>query len=126
MAKPFGLRSLSAVLSIMAMTAMLVLPSTASAGDRLDKIMETKLLRVGTPGDYRPFAMKEGDGYVGHDIDIVDAMARELGVKVEYVPTSWPNLLKDLQANKFDMAVGGITRNVTRIRTVAILPGYAP
>jgi len=81
MANPFGLRSL-----------MLVLPSTASAGDRLDKIMETKLLRVGTPGDYRPFAMKEGDGYVGHDIDTVDAMARELGVKVEYVPTSWPNL----------------------------------
>lgn len=126
MAKPFGLRSLSAVLSIMAMAAILVLPSTASAGDRLNKIMETKLLRVGTPGDYRPFAMKEGDGYVGHDIDTVDAMARELGVKVEYVPTNWPNLLKDLQANKFDMAVGGITRNVTRIRTVAMLPGYAP
>lgn len=126
MIKPFDSRPLSAALSVLAIAAMLALPSTAAAGERLDKIMETKVLRVGTPGDYRPFAMKEGDGYVGHDIDTVDAMAKELGVKVEYVPTSWPNLLKDLQANKFDMAVGGITRNVTRIRTVTMLPGYAP
>jgi cyclohexadienyl dehydratase len=53
-------------------------------------------------------------------------MAKELGVKVEYVQTSWPNLLKDLQANKFDVAVGGITRNVARLRHLAMLPGYAP
>ena len=30
-------------------------------------------------------------------------------MKIEYVPTSWPNLVKDLQGDKFDVAVGGIT-----------------
>ena len=29
----------------------------AQAGERLDRIEETKVLRVGTPGDYRPFSM---------------------------------------------------------------------
>lgn len=112
-------------LAALATAAVLAAPAV-QAGPRLDRIMETKVLRVGTPGDYRPFAIKTDAGYSGHDIDLVEAMARELGVKVEYVPTSWPNLLKDLQANQFDIAVGGITRNVARLRQVDMLPGYAP
>lgn len=106
----------------MAMT----LAATVQAGPRLDRIMESKVIRVGTPGDYRPFAIKTDGGYEGHDIDVIEAMAKGLGVKVEYVQTSWPNLMKDLQADKFDVAVGGITRNVARIRQAAMLPGYAP
>eukprot|EP01034_Spumella_vulgaris_P038705 gene38705-47804_t len=98
----------------------------AQAGPRLDKIMETKTIRVGTPGDYRPFAIKTDAGFSGHDIDVIETMAKELGVKIEYVQTSWPNLTKDLQADKFDVAVGGITRNVTRMRLFDMLPGYAP
>ena len=109
-----------------ALAVSLLATAPAWSGERLDRILDTKVLRVGTPGDYRPFAIKTDTGYAGHDIDTAEAMARELGVKIEYVPTSWPNLLKDLQANRFDVAVGGITRNVARIRQVAMLPGYAP
>lgn len=105
----------------------LMLGTTAHAGPRLDSIMESKVLRVGTPGDYRPFAIKTDSGdYEGHDVDVIEAMAQELGVEIEYVPTSWPNLMPDLLADKFDVAVGGITRNVTRVSTAQMLPGYAP
>ncbi len=106
--------------------ALAPLAHDAQAGPRLDRIMSSKVLRVGTPGDYRPFAIKTDSGYSGHDIDVVEQLAREMGVKVEYVATSWPNLLKDLQADKFDVAVGGITRNINRLRVVDMLPGYAP
>ena len=109
-----------------ALVAGLTLISTAHAGPRLDRVLDTKVLRVGTPGDYRPFAIKTDSGYSGHDIDLVERMAKELGVRIEWVPTTWPNLLKDMQADKYDLAVGGITRNVTRLRVVAMLPGYAP
>ena len=109
-----------------ALVAGLTMISAAHAGPRLDRVLDTKVLRVGTPGDYRPFAIKTGDGYSGHDIDLVERMAKELGVRIEWVPTTWPNLLKDMQADKYDLAVGGITRNVNRIRVVAMLPGYAP
>lgn len=105
----------------------LLLGSAAHAGPRLDRIMESEVLRVGTPGDYRPFAIKTESGdYEGHDIDVIEAMAQELGVEIEYVPTSWPNLMPDLLADKFDVAVGGITRNVTRVSKAQMLPGYAP
>ncbi len=118
------MRQIQHLISAIAIALVAALP--AWAGERLDKIMDAKVLRVGTPGDYRPFAIKTDSGYSGHDIDTIEAMAQELGVKIEYVATSWPNLLKDLQANRFDIAVGGITRNVGRIRYVAMLPGYAP
>ena len=111
---------------VLALAFSLAAAAPAWAGERLNQILDTKVLRVGTPGDYRPFAIKTDAGYQGHDIDTIEAMAKELGVKIEYVPTTWPNLLKDLQANRFDVAVGGITRNVPRLRYAAMLPGYAP
>ena len=113
-------------LAVAAVAVSLSFTQAAQAGPRLDKIMESKVIRVGTPGDYRPFAIKTDTGFSGHDIDLIETMAKELGVKVEYVQTSWPNLMKDLQSNQFDVAVGGITRNVNRIRMVEMLPGYAP
>src|SRR5690606_9421219 len=98
------------------LAAAVTLAATAQAGPRLDRIMESKTIRVGTPGDYRPFAIKTAQGgYEGHDIDVIEAMAKQLGVKVEYVQTSWPNLLTDLASDKFDVAVGGITRTAARI-----------
>ena len=104
----------------------LSLAAPAHAGARLDRILDSKVIRVGTPGDYRPFAIKTDTGYSGHDVDLIERMAKELGARIEWVPTSWPNLLKDIQADRFDVAVGGITRNVARMRVVAMLPGYAP
>jgi cyclohexadienyl dehydratase len=111
---------------VLAIAASACVAASATAGQRLDRINESKVLRVGTPGDYRPFAIKAPDGYSGHDIDLIEQIAKELGAKVEYVPTAWKTLLPDLQADKFDIAVGGITRNVARIGAADMLPGYAP
>ena len=112
---------------VMAVVSLAVLASSqVMAGPRLDQVLQSKTLRVGTPGDYRPFAIQTDGAYSGHDIDVIEAMAKEMGVKVAYVPTTWPNLMADLQADKFDVAVGGITRNVTRISQAQMLPGYAP
>lgn len=118
------MRYLKHLVSALAFSLAAAAPSWA--GERLNQILDTKVLRVGTPGDYRPFAIKTDGGYSGHDIDVIETMAKELGVKIEYVPTSWPNLVKDLQGDKFDVAVGGITRNVNRMRLFDMLPGYAP
>lgn len=119
------MRHISRILLGLAIALTLAVP--AQAGSRLDRILDDKIIRVGTPGDYRPFAIKaDQGGYEGHDIDVIEAMAQELGVQVEYVQTSWPKLIDDLLADKFDVAVGGITRNVARLSKVEMLPGYAP
>ncbi|MDR1731317.1 MAG: transporter substrate-binding domain-containing protein [Synergistaceae bacterium] len=112
------------VLSVAALC--LVNVSGAEAGGRLDRVLENKVLRVGTPGDYRPFSMRVDGKYEGHDIDVIELMARELGVKVEYVATAWKDLLGDLAADKYDVALGGITQTLARTVKVDFLPFYAP
>lgn len=98
------------------------------AGERLDRVLETKILRVGTPGDYRPFSMldKTTGTYEGHDIDVIELLASELGVTVEFVPSSWPSLMEDYQNDAYDIAVGGITRSLARMLKADFLPPYAP
>ena len=113
------------VLLIASLSLTLAAP-LASAGERLDKVMNDKVLRVGTPGDYRPFTMLEDGAYAGFDIDLIKLMARDLGVEVKFVATTWPKLMEDFKADKYDVALGGITRSVARVSQVEFLPGYAP
>ena len=65
------MKNLSRSLLTMSLLSALALGavSPSYAGERLDNIMEKKVLRVGTPGDYRPFSMKEDGKFVGHDIE---------------------------------------------------------
>jgi cyclohexadienyl dehydratase len=115
---------LKRILSVILM--LLIASSIAFSGERLDTVLNNKVIRVGTPGDYRPFSMAIDGGYEGFDIDIINKIAEILNVKVEFVPTTWSKLQDDLAANKYDVAIGGITRNVTRISRFTFLPGYAP
>ena len=51
---------------------------------RLDAIQKSGKLRVCTPGDYKPFSLAKPDGsFEGLDVDLVQAMAKALGVEVE-------------------------------------------
>ena len=73
------------------------------------------VLRVGLTGDYRPFSLRAVDGsYSGLDVDVAHALAHDLGVRVAFVPTSWPSMTDDLLANRFDVAMGGVSRDATR------------
>ncbi len=45
---------------------------------------------------------------------MAESLARGLGVKLELVPTAWGALLSDLAADKFDLAMGGISVTLDR------------
>jgi cyclohexadienyl dehydratase len=83
---------------------------------RLDRILKEGIIRVGTTGDYKPFTYfnEETKQYEGYDIEAAKLMAKDLGVEIKFVRTSWPTLMSDLLDNKFDIAVGGISRNTER------------
>ena len=88
-------------------------PATAST--RLDDIMASGVLRVGTTGDYKPFSYRTGaGGFVGLDVALAGDLARSLGVKLQLVPTTWPAMMGDLADDKFDVAMGGVSVSLER------------
>lgn len=93
---------------------------------RLSEIIEEGVIRVGTTGDYKPFTYLNPDTgeFEGSDIDAAKLLAEELGVEVEFVETSWPTLMDDLLAGKFDIGMGGITRTLEREKTAHMSKPY--
>src|SRR5262245_298117 len=75
-------------------------------------------LRVGASGDYAPFSLAGEDGAPsGFDPEVARLYAKERGRELEFVRFRWPDLLRDLEAGRFDLAMSGIT--VTPRRSLA-------
>lgn len=96
---------------------------TANA-DHLEDIQKKGYITVGTTGDYKPFSYYDGKSFSGYDIDVAKYIAKQLGVEVKFVQTTWKNLIPDLTSNKYDIAMGGITRKVSRQLAAEQSQGY--
>ena len=92
----------------------------------VNEIKERGIIRIGTAGDYCPmsFLNPETGIYEGFDADLAEDLAAYLGVKIEFVPTSWPDLMNDTLAEKFDLAICGITITEARLEKALMSNGY--
>ncbi|HYP81426.1 MAG TPA: gamma subclass chorismate mutase AroQ [Steroidobacteraceae bacterium] len=81
---------------------------------------------MGTPGDYAPYALRDAahDRYSGADIALARELALDLGLRAEFVPTSWRTLLEDGISDRFDIAIGGISVTPERQRSMAFSTAY--
>ncbi|WP_234976320.1 transporter substrate-binding domain-containing protein [Vibrio quintilis] len=110
------------IVALLALT-LLGLHCPAQA-DLLKNILSDGVLKVGTTGDYKPFTYLNQDHYTGYDIDVANHIARQMGVKVEFVKTTWKHLTTGLQAGEYDIAMGGITKRMNRQLVAEISHGY--
>lgn len=67
------------------------------------------VLRVGTTGDYAPFSDDHGGSLRGLDIELAQTLAKTWGLRAVFVRTTWPTLMADLAARRFDLAASGIS-----------------
>jgi cyclohexadienyl dehydratase len=104
------------VAGLCAMLLVLTAPVLAQTPSRLDDIVKRGTLRVGLTGDYMPFSSfaKDSGSFRGFDVDMAEALAKALGVKADYVKTSWPKLMADFEADQFDMVMGGVSITLDR------------
>jgi cyclohexadienyl dehydratase len=91
--------------------AFLVPSARAQQPSRLEEIVKRGALRVGLTGDYAPFSKFDPatSTFRGFDVDMAADLGKALGVRVEYVRTAWPQLSRDFEADRFDVAMGGIS-----------------
>lgn len=72
-----------------------------------------------TSPDYPPYESVATDGtYEGFDIELMEAIAAEMGVEVEWKEQSFDGIVAAIQSNQGDMAISGM--NVSEERKVSV------
>ncbi len=82
------------------------------AGENLAAIKSAGVFKIGTEGTYAPFTYHDAAGKLaGFDVEIGQAVAAKLGVKVEFVEGKWDGLIAGLDAKRYDTVINqvGIT-----------------
>ena len=108
------------------MAALLFAGCRTPPPDALAAVRARGVLRVGATGDYKPMSFRDPatGKYWGFDAALAEELARRLGVKLEYVRTTWPTLMRDTLDRKFDLALCGITVTPERKKLALMSDGY--
>lgn len=98
-----------------------------------EDITQSGYLRVGTTGDYPPLTERDRkNNYQGFAIDMAQSLGQYLSkksghnIKVEFILTYWSDLHDDLNRDAFDIAMGGITRNLHREKQFLVSDNVIP
>lgn len=99
----------------------------ANRRSTLDRIIATRTLRIGMNPGYAPFEMVDSTGgMMGFDVDVAHFLASQVGqdVKVEITKSDWDPIIANLNADKFDMIISGMTRTPQRALRCAFTNPY--
>ena len=86
---------------------------------------EKKTLVMATNAEFPPYEYKEGDKIVGIDAEIAQAIADELGMKLEIEDIAFKSIIPEVVSGKADMGVAGMTVTDERKENVAFSDPYA-
>ncbi|HLR13187.1 MAG TPA: glutamine ABC transporter substrate-binding protein GlnH [Burkholderiaceae bacterium] len=81
-------------------------------------------LLVAVDTAFVPFEFRQGDEYVGFDIDILAAIAEELDLDYRLQPMDFNGIMPAIQTKNVDMALAGITITEERAKAVDFSDGY--
>ncbi len=97
---------------------LLVAGATAGTAmaDTLADVKKAGVLTVATEMQFPPFDFLENNEYKGVDRDLIDEVAKELGVKPKYIDLPWTSVLPGLEAKKFDLVIAPVTITKERMK----------
>ncbi|HEY1104944.1 MAG TPA: amino acid ABC transporter substrate-binding protein [Agromyces sp.] len=83
-------------------------------------------LTVATEGTYKPFTYHEGGAgdLVGYDVEVAEAVADKLGLKVEFQETQWDAIFAGLDAGRFDVIANQVSINPEREKSYLFSTPY--
>jgi Na+/H+-dicarboxylate symporter/ABC-type amino acid transport substrate-binding protein len=100
-------------------------PEPLDGRSQLDLIRARGVLRVGYTADALPFAFFNGRGeLVGFDIELAHRLARELNLRLEFVPADRQRLAGQLDGGEYDLVMSGIAVTTDRAGEVLFSNAY--
>jgi len=97
--------------------------TTSATGGDVTTITEGTLL-VGTDTPFPPFEIGQPPNISGYDIDVMNAVAEQLGLTPEYQDTSFDTIFRDVASGQFDIAAAASTITPGRQKTVDFSDPY--
>lgn len=102
-----------------ALLTLAALSATAQAQTSCMAQIQQKGLTVGTSPDYPPYeSLDDKNQIVGYDIDVLNAVAKKVGIKVNVVGQSFDGLIPALISKKIDLIAAGMTVTPERKKSV--------
>lgn len=107
------------------LAAMMLVTGCGGSKDAANK-GDGKTLKIGCNADFAPFEFQDVSGkeYVGFDMDIIRAVAKEMGYKAEIQNINFDGLIPALEAGNIDVIISGMTINDTRKQKVSFSAPY--
>lgn len=117
--RPRALAAAAAAAAVLALTACGSGSGSGSGGDdasasgdsALAAVQEAGVLRVGTEGTYAPFSFHDAsdDELTGYDVEVIAAVAENLGVEAEFSETTWDSIFAGLEAGRYDVIANQVS-----------------
>ena len=110
---------------ILLVVLLALLPLSLNAESKLDQILSSGELKVGTTGDWDPMTMKDPatNKYKGFDIDVMQELAKDMGVKITFVPTEWKTIVSGITAGRYDISTS-VTKTPKRAEVAGFTDSY--
>jgi ABC-type amino acid transport substrate-binding protein len=131
----FGKKTLRASLVAVAAASALVLSACAGGGGAAPSddaapdqgLMTAGTLVVGMNLQYKPEMFLDDNGDpAGYDVDLLNALADDMGVKLDIQNLDFNGLIPGLQAAQFDMVSVGLGATDERKKVISFSQGYVP
>ena len=90
--------------------------SRGAVADTLEDVKKRGELVAATEMQFPPFDISDNGTYKGLDRELIDAVGKELGVKVKYLDLPWTSVLPGLEAKKFDLVIAPVTITKERMK----------
>lgn len=106
-----------------------VQPATAvSPAGHLQAIQQAGVIKVGTAADFPPYEFLDSSGQrTGLDIELMEEIARRLGIKVEWVDKTFNELIPAVEDGQVDAAISAFSYSQERDQRVDFtIPYYTP
>lgn len=120
------MRKLTTLAIVLASLATVQQASAQQTQSRLYDITKSGTLKVCIWPQYYAISFRNPTSgeLEGIDIDLSKELAKDMGVKLEYVETSFGTFIADLQANKCDLGMFGVGATMKRAQAVAFTQPY--
>lgn len=95
-----------------------VLAACGGSGRDIDAIKKSGTLQVATEGAFPPFNYFKDNVLTGFEIDIAEALAKKLGVKVQWTTLGFDVQIPALAQDRFDFAIASFAITPERAKAV--------